>query len=406
MRLALILFALILGAAYAQVDLDLGGEIRTDFGVVFRDHAPVDSLTIFDLTLSGEVGSGFFPDAAFDATLRARFDAVRGEMAVELRDAFATLFVGDFDLLIGQQTVSWGSADALNIVDVVNPDDLRNPFAGEKLPLPLLRAIYNGPGGLKVDAVVIPAFRASTQPASIWQIDTPPIIPPEGTTIVGQNPPRDNLPAAEFANVQFGARATYRLNLLKGADASIVYFSGIETTPTVTAEFIGEQEITVQPILNYDHYQLIAVDFSVGIGDTVLRGEAGYTFTKDPGGTDPAVGNPSFNAVLGTEYRFGDVTTIFQGNFDYARGDDGEQADLAFSVLATATYSASARLSLEGAWFQGFDGGGLIAPRASYTFADGVTGELSGSFFFGPEESRLGSFRSNSQLRTSLGFAF
>jgi hypothetical protein len=406
MRLTFILFALIFGSASAQVDLDLGGKISTDFGVVFRDDVPIDSLTVFELTLSGEVGSGFFPDAAFDATLRAQFDAGSGEMTVELRDAFTTLFVGNFDILVGQQTVSWGSADALNVVNVVNPEDLRNPFAGEKLPLPLLRAIYNGPNNLKVDAVVIPAFHASTQPASIWQIDTPPFMPPEGTTVVGQNPPQDNLPAVEFANVQFGARATYRLNVLKGADASIVYFSGIETTPTITAEFSGEEEVTVQPVLNYDYFQLLAVDFSVGIGDTVLRGEAGYTFTKDPDRNDPTVGNPSLNAVLGTEYSFGDVTATLQSNFDYTRGDSGEQADLALSVLTTAMYPASARLSLEGAWFQGFDGGGLIAPSASYTFADGVSGELGGRLFFGPRESRLGAFRENSQLRMSLGFTF
>src|SRR5690606_9591413 len=58
----------------------------------------------------------------------------------------------------------------------------------------------------------------------------------------------------------------------------------------------------VQPVLRYDRVHVVGTDFSGTLGPVVVRGEAAYTFTEDPNGQDPAIGNPSLQAVLGAEY--------------------------------------------------------------------------------------------------------
>ena len=60
-------------------------------------------------------------------------------------------------------------------------------------------------------------------------------------------------------------------------------------------------EVDLRPVARYDRLHVVGLDGSVALGDVVLRGEAAYLFTADPGGTDPAVGEPSFQAVFGAE---------------------------------------------------------------------------------------------------------
>ena len=398
---------LLAGLALAQ-DIELGGKLGAEFGVAVNGDIVVSAASL-DLTASSEVGLGFFPDASFEATIASSYDAATGEARLELGEAFAKLFLGDFDLSVGNQTVAWGSADGFNPVDVVNPQDLSFPFGAEKLPVPLLRAVYNAPSDIKVDAVIIPAFRASRLPDARYQ-PAQSFQPPPGVTIVGQEAPIENLPGVALGNVQYGVRTTFGLDLLDGADISLSYFGGYRTDPTVSVKLIPAAQpgqFTVQPVFDYDWIHLVGVDFSASVAGSVVRGEAAYTFTRDPVGSDPAVGNPSFEAVLGAEYTFGEVFTSLQGILEVIGGDQGQGNDISVRTALSARYDIDNRTGVEGLWLQSLtDGSGVVGPGLSYTFADGVTGEARAFVFYGGRDSDLGAFRELSQLRISLSYAF
>ncbi len=118
--------------------------------------------------------------------------------------------------------------------------------------------------------------------------------------------------------------------------------------------------------------------------------------------------NHSFQGVFGSEYNFSDGPTLgLQGIIDYLAADQGSDAMWAFSMALNLMYEVDNRTKLETLWLQNFsDGSGVISPSLTYTFADGVTGEVSASIFYGDEATAYGSFIDNSEIKFGLAYAF
>jgi|GEM_PF-957007 len=422
--LALAALLALTGSGLAQVSYQLGGELSAGFGVAFDGAVTVAAAGV-DLRLDGEVGSGFFPDAVFVIEGQVVYDAASeaAPLSARLGRAYATAFLGDVDLSVGNQVVSWGSVDVLNPVDVVNPRDLSYPVAdpaSQKLATPMLRAVAHAPGGVTLDAVLVPVFVPSTLPGARWlpEGQLPGELPP-GVTIVGIADPLEARPAFEVGNVQFGLRATLDLDLLGGADVSAVYYRGFRHLPAfaflpVPTEAPGA--LVIQPLLGYDPVQLLGADFSAVVGQFVLRGEAAYTFTGTPGnialpggGELPApVGVDTFEAVLGAETNVpGGPYLSFNATWQHAAAGAGAPASDRFATALAATYEPNARTGLDVAWLHSWsDGSGLVRPSLSYTFADGLTGTAEAAIFYGGDGSEYGAWRDNSQLRVGMAFAF
>lgn len=406
LRLALSLAVLSVGIAFAQADVALSGELEADFGVAPLTGEFSIAGTSFDLSFDSEVGADFFPDAAFRVTLESRYDATLGASA-SLGDAYATLYLGDFDLLVGQQTVAWGSTDFVNPVDVLTPADLsRGAIYARKLPVPMLRGVYNSPLNLKIDAVLLPVFRPSILP----ELSPPMIAPPAGTVVVGQNPPILDVPEAKLENTQFGLRATYNVDLLEGADISANYVYGLSTTPTASVAFLPteqEGEVIVQPNLRYDRYQLFGVDFSLAALGRVFRGEAAYTLIPNSDGTAANDAGSRLDAVLGAEASFADVTLITQGLMNFRTATELSPQLLDFSSTLSALYNLDNRTSLDGTWLQNYsDGSGFASGKLEYAFADGVKGAFRVTAYYGNEGSVWSAFQNLSDLRLGLAYAF
>lgn len=421
--LATLLALLLAGAALAQVDFDLGGELSADFGVAVDGYIPVAAAGL-TLNLSGEVGSGFFPDAVFFAELSAEYDAADTDSPFEVRlgRAYATAYLGPIDLSAGNQVVSWGSADVLSPVDVINPRDLSYPIAdpaSQKIATPMIRAVAHAPGDVTVDVVLVPVFVASEIPGARWQpgLDLPP-----GVIIVGVADPVVARPAVEVANVQFGVRATLDLNVGGGADVSAMYYRGFRHLPSVAYVPVPTAEpgqFVIQPILAYDPIQVLGLDFSAVVGQFVLRGEAAYTITGEPatlpGGVPAPVGTDTVEAVLGIETIVpGGPFVSLQGIYQHAAagaaspmGGPGAPATNRFSTAAVATYEPNNRMGLDFAWLHSWsDGSGALRPSLSYTFADGLIGTAEAAVFYGAAGSEYGAWRDNSQFRVSVAYAF
>ena len=403
--LHLLVVAAFFPTALAQVDFDLGGRASAEFGAAVDGTLPVAAAEL-ELRLDGEVGSGYFPDASFSATLAAGYDAATATATVRLQDAYATLYLGDADLTIGQQRVSWGSADGVNPVDVLNARDLRHPLAPEKIPAPMLRFAYQVDETLHLEAVAVPVFTPSIPPGPAWRTAPTPTLPP-GVTIVEQRPPDDQRPEAALENVQFGVRATARFDRF---DASLAYVRGFRTLPTVEHTLVPTGtpgQFALQPVLRYDRIQLVGADFSGVLGAVVVRGEAAYTFTDDPTGADVTVGNPSFQAVLGAEYAIpSGPRTVVQVVYDYRKADGGADAEQRAKVMTALSYQAGARTQLDLAWMQGFDGSGAVVPHLAYTVAEGITADVSAYVLYGADGTEFGGWRDAGHLRLALTYAF
>lgn len=416
--LAALLALFVAGATLAQVNYDLGGELSADFGVAVDGYIPVAAAGL-TLRLSGEVGSGFFPDAIFMAELSAEYDAADTASPFEVRlgRAYATAYLGPIDLSAGNQIVSWGSADVLSPVDVINPRDLSYPVgdpASKKLATPMLRAVAHAPGDVTVDVVLVPVFVASEIPGARWQPAAQLPLPP-GVTVVGVADPVVARPAVEVANVQFGVRATLDLNVGGGADVSAMYYRGFRHLPSVAyvpvpTEVAGQ--FVVQPILAYDPIQVLGLDFSAVVGQFVLRGEAAYTFTGEPAtlpdGMPAPVGTDTLEAVLGVETIVpGGPFVSLQGIYQHAAAGATTPASDRFSTAAVATYEPNNRMGLDFAWLHSWsDGSGALRPSLSYTFADGLVGTAEAAVFYGAAGSEYGAWRDNSQFRASVAFSF
>src|SRR5690606_3532896 len=193
------------------------------------------------------------------------------------------------------------------------------------------------------------------------------------------------------SHVQFGVRATLDL---PAADVSATYFRGFKSQPTLSARLeptAAPGEFQVQPVLDYDRVHVLGLDFSTAIGAVVLRGETAYTITDDPAGTDPRIGNHSVQAVLGGEYLVpGGPRTVVQAIIDHTAPDQGAETEVALKVMTALHYQPGARTNVELGWVQSLDGSGLVMPRLSYAFADGVTGEAKAYIFYGGDGSEFG----------------
>lgn len=401
--LHLLALAALFGTAAAQGP-QISGRAFSTFGVSVDGRLPVAEAGLL-VRLKGEVGSGFYPDAAYSAAILAAYDATTGHVRFELDEASVTVYLGNYELSAGKQRRFWGSTDGVNPVDVLNPRDLSFPPENEKLAVPMLHAgVYVE--DVRIELALVPLFTPSRLPGADWRPAFAPTLPP-GVEVVGVLPPEVHQPTAELSNVQFGVRSTLELGAF---DVSGTYFYGFRPLPTQSArlEPTGTPgQFRLQPVLTYDRMHLLGVDFSGVVGSVVLRGEAAYQITGDADGSDPAVGNHALQAVLGGEYLIPrGPRVVLQGVFDYLAPDQGDDALTTIKAMTAMSYQVDARTNLDLAWMQSLDGSGLIAPGATYSFADGVVGEAKAYVFYGADGSEFGGWRDNSQVRVSLAYSF
>ena len=397
-------------SALAQVRTEWRGSLDARFGVAI-DGALAAAGVRAQATLDGTVGSEFFPTAAFRVALDAEADAALGRSGLRLGEAWARLFLGDVELTAGNQTLSWGSTDAVNPVDRLNPRDLRVPIDAIKLATPMLHIRAYLEGDLALEAALLPVFTPSLPSDAAWRTDPAPTLPP-GMTIVETRPARDERPAAALENVQFAVRAQWRP---PGFDLAVSYLHLRRDTPTASAEVVptgAPGEVALQPVLRYDRIEVVGIDGSVALGSVVLRGEAAYTFTRDPDGTDAAIGNPGFQVVVGGETPIPEgPRAVLQLVLDGATRDaapDGTPGgvELSWRTMVILNQAANERTDLQAAWVQDFDGSGMVRPSLAYDFADGVTGTLEAVVAYGADGTRFGGWRGRSGATASLRVAF
>jgi hypothetical protein len=181
-------------------------------------------------------------------------------------DLYAEFRTSRFDLRAGFSRLVWGRLDEFQPTDVINPIDLtRFLLEGRteaRLPIALVRGRVFLPGSSTLEAVVAPAFRAST----FDQLD-------EGTSpfnLVAAPERERSEPRAGWSDLQGGGRFT---STVRRVDWAVAAYRGFRSFPVVTLSPAGLRE-------TFPRFTMVGGDFETARGPWGFRGEVA-AFVED-----------------------------------------------------------------------------------------------------------------------------
>ena len=187
-----------------------------------------------------------------------------------LREAYADLYLGNFELRAGQAIIAWGRADAVNPTNNLTPQDyfVRSPEPDDmRLGNFLLRARYSLVPQLRLEAVWVPVYRYSVYRFDLFNM-------PDYVRFT-ESP----LPAAELDN---GSIAIKLDLLFDGFDGSLSWFNGYDPMPGIQpGDFpqVPAEDMVIDMCARAFRQQTLGLDFSFGMGLFGVRGEAAL---RDP----------------------------------------------------------------------------------------------------------------------------
>jgi len=227
-------------------------------------------------------------DAGFAEGIRFQIpDTSEHRSILAVKEAVATLRRGSFELSLGKQMFAWGTADAFNPTDRINPYDYLDVLDSEKLGV-YSAAARLGAGPASLTLVVVPFFTPSRLPLSDsrWA----PVPPPGFIAVVDDR----ELPGRDIESMQYAARlrATVR-----GWDFSVSYYEGFEDIPAFRRSTASVAPGVVVPRFTpvYTRIRVGGADFSTTWRGFEFHGEGAFTFVQSNGRRDDFQGIAGFN---------------------------------------------------------------------------------------------------------------
>jgi hypothetical protein len=380
-----------------------------------------------------------FASPWIDAFLNLRFDTDR---LLEIDEAYARYAFQAFEAELGLRKLTWGRADSMGPLDVINPLDsseLTNitDLQKMKIPRPMLHLSYRFNGFTKLEGVFIPWFQAHKfDLTGRW---TPSQVNALAPVLALQGKRVDDVYFSEKENLEY-AQAGLRFTTTWGpADLGFQYYTGMFNRP---AAGIGlamlpsppSPPLTVVPRItafDYNRFHQLGADAALVLAGFNLRGEAGVNLTADLSGDDPEVENPALVYSLGFDrdlplginvnLQLNGKIRLMQnklvipqplGKVDVearAKSGGGFEKTPATSHRFTGLVSKkflSDELELKATALWGIeDQDVLIIPALVWTWND-FSAEFSAGFFGGSRNGELGQYRDNSYLKTALTWKF
>lgn len=205
-------------------------------------------------------------------------DRRRQRSILELREGTVTIRRGPVDVTLGKQIVAWGTADAYNPTDYVNPYDFLDVVDNEKLAVFAAVARVTA-GASSLTGVLIPAFTPSRLPLarSRWAPT-----PPEGQTALVAD---RELPAQTIENMQYAARLKTTVG---GWDLSTSYFDGFEHTPVLRLSAVEVAPGIVLPQVTpvFTRIRAVGLDASTTYRRLEIHGESAFKLVERNGRED------------------------------------------------------------------------------------------------------------------------
>ena len=232
------------------------------------------------------------------AELRLNAGNNRGStfVAFDVREAWADISPGPFDIKLGRQIISWGRADAINPTNNITPTDgtvLSSEFDDTRMGNELLQ-IRAKLGQSSIQGIWIPVYRPDALPLEGASI-------PAGITIADPV-----YPDIRFNNGSYALRFEYTAPSL---DGSVSYFNGYATLPGFDYA-LSQTGLSLIPRAYRMH--AAGADFSTTVGSIGLRGEGAVKYPYDDYDKCIYIPHPYAQYVLGLDKSIGNWSLLVQ----------------------------------------------------------------------------------------------
>jgi len=316
------------GKSASSPSLTFGGEVSPSIAGYFNDSS--DSI---GMTSLGSINLSF-KYSMIEAYAGFNFEA--SETPASVDEAYIGAYFSRFSIEAGLRKLTWGKADSMGPLDVINPLDTSRVYTemadntslkGAKIPRPLVRATVRIGQFSKIEGVFIPVFKphyidmdGRWMPAQMGMLEMlkqpqQMAIPMAMPVTVNITPPEEiielhdvNTSTIDYA--QGGLRFTTTVG---SADIGMQYYYGRITQPSfkisagepnVDMNNIAQNGIVVDIALNemkflYNPYHQIGFDYAQVLFGFNVRAELAANITYDFKGDDGAVYNPSIAWSLG-----------------------------------------------------------------------------------------------------------
>ena len=227
---------------------------------------------------------------------------------LELRELYLELQTGDTWWTVGKQQIVWGKADGLKVLDVVNPQDLREfileDFEDSRIPLWSVRAeMPVGPATFEWVWIPDRTYHLLPETGALFEPSSPRLVPPlpEGIP-VRISPARRPDRLLEDSDVGLRVSA-----FVGGWDLTFNYLYHYDDLPVpYRSVSLSETGPTIQVIPRYERTHLIGGTFANAFGDLTLRGELGYSTDRylavnDPNDLNGVARSGELSVVLGID---------------------------------------------------------------------------------------------------------
>ena len=261
-----------------------------------------------EVSLQPLVKTGSWGSAFADFRMRYGQQLDQNALFLDLREAYASAYLGPVELRFGKQIVVWGRADGFNPTSNISPVDfrIRSPIEDDRRVGTVGARGFLTLSPFKLEAVWMPLYVPTMYPTFDIEDTVTSFVDP-------------NFPTLSLRNSLVAGRLHLELSAF---DASVSYLYGNAPLPGIALEsFLVGSPATggANAERGYIHIQrrayiqhVIGADFSTTVSDWFgLRGEAAY---RRPVNYEnkPWAARPDAQWVLGIDREFGPVSIIAQ----------------------------------------------------------------------------------------------
>lgn len=444
-RLCILLLA-VFGALrlFAVENLTFQGKMQLETAVSLtpvEEAAFIKGETALDLVLKHFAGP-----FRFYAALEGRYDTLTGgEGEAELTEAYVAADFDKTSLVAGKIWVSWGRADEVNPVDVVNPEDYREPVVAEKeerkIRIPAF-TVSRYLGDWTLTGVLVPSFTPpALETSPHWQTSFYKLLEELKGAYLAKAvalsvPPyaledyvMDHLffedHEAGLSDVQFGGRLNGYLGAL---DISLYYYNGYWTDmsrPAISMRGFDPlfPALPEKTVVCYPRFQMAGADFATVLGAFTLRGEGAWYLGRKITYDLSQMGDPRFWAdggwgetdvvkfVVGLDRFWGDLYVNIQYIGEVIT-DYNSLMMLPADYLQSMTLNISWPLS-DGRWepelkllWEETENDFYAGPRLTHELYNGIHAYAGADIFTGDSEGTLGQYRECDRFYTGLTYSF
>lgn len=329
---------------------------------------------------------------------------------------FDTLFVrfyhSNFDVELGLLKPVWGNADAIHVIDVLNPLDYSVPFGPSYLDRKISQQMlkFNIPlGNSLIEAVYLPTFEGDNIPVSgRW---TPYYIKTMEEQITANSLSIEDPEYLEDSQVAL--RFSTSINSI---DIGGTYFWGFLKQPTIDMDnFINNGTLR----LIYNRVHVVGLDLATQVGKFNVKGEFALNLTEDYKGDDPSITNSSINYIVGFDINLpiNNINFLIQGvgsgiiNSDEITESDPEYRDDDYVDFALMTRVSDNYINetlffeVAGA-YDFFNNDFMLIPESRYKISDNLDIFIEYLILHGDKDTDFGQYRDNDRITIGLEYFY